>query len=437
MFEIINIFIYGLFLFVLFLFPLCFSFVNRYVNIKNLNFFDIICLNVLLQFSLYLVFSFFVADISNIIRLIFFFSLILIFFNYKNFQFEKKYNLILSIILFNVIFFSINTHLSSNPRLSWDGVAHWFWKTQNFYYGFGLDNFKNLPNSMYPHLGTYLWSNFWKISLMDYEYFGRFFYSFIFLLIIFSTALSIRSKYIFTIILFLVFLTYEPYVLGGYQEYLLFFLIAVIGKLFFLFDRKLIDKKIFILFFFLSMNLLLWSKQEGIFYLILLLLTFTISINFKIKEKIIIFLSLLFIIILHIYIEYYFKGSKSFHEPIVNNFEKLKDIKLFIFSAMYITEGLMIGFIKRPIILICIFSYIFLKFYRKKNFSTYDFFLVFFIINILFIFSIYIHTHHGLESILPHTLGRLLIHTSGFYLISIIYLFNFFNKKNAIKKEAL
>ena len=33
---------------------------------------------------------------------------------------------------------------------------------------------------------------------------------------------------------------------------------------------------------------------------------------------------------LHIYIEYYFKGSKSFHEPIVNNFEKLKDIKLFI-----------------------------------------------------------------------------------------------------------
>jgi hypothetical protein len=236
------------------LFPLCFSFVNRYVNIKNLNFFDIICLNVLLQFSLYLVFSFFVADISNIIRLIFFFSLILIFFNYKNFQFEKKYNLILSIILFNVIFFSINTHLSSNPRLSWDGVAHWFWKTQNFYYGFGLDNFKNLPNSMYPHLGTYLWSNFWKISLMDYEYFGRFFYSFIFLLIIFSTALSIRSKYIFTIILFLVFLTYEPYVLGGYQEYLLFFLIAVIGKLFFLFDRKLIDKKIFILFFFLHNN---------------------------------------------------------------------------------------------------------------------------------------------------------------------------------------
>ena len=217
MFEIINIFIYGLFLFILFLFPLSFRFANRYTNIKNLNFFDVICLNVLLQFSLYLAFSFFVADISNIIRLIFFLSVILTFFSYKNFQFKKKYHLILSIILFIIILFSINTHLASNPRLSWDGVAHWFWKTQNFYYGFGLDNFKNLPNSMYPHLGTFLWSNFWKISLINYEYFGRFFYSFIFLLIIFSTALSIRSKYIFMIILFLAYLTYEPYVLGGYQ----------------------------------------------------------------------------------------------------------------------------------------------------------------------------------------------------------------------------
>lgn len=434
MLEIINIFIYGLFLFILFLFPLSFRFANRYVNIKNLNFFDVICLNVLLQFSLYLAFSFFVADISNIIRLIFFLSVILTFFSYKNFQFKKKSHLILLIILFIIILFSINTHLASNPRLSWDGVAHWFWKTQNFYYGFGLDNFKNLPNSMYPHLGTYLWSNFWKISLINYEYFGRFFYSFIFLLIIFSTALSIRSKYIFMIILFLVYLTYEPYVLGGYQEYLLFFFIAVIAKLFFLFNQKLIGRKLFILFFFLSMNLLLWSKQEGIFYLILLLLTFAISINFKIKEKIIIILSLLFIMTLHIYIEYYFKGSKSFHEPILNNFEKLKDIKLFIFSTMYIIEGLMIGFIKRPIILICLFSYIFLKFYRRKDFSNYNFFLVFFIINILFIFSIYIHTHHGLVNILPQTLGRLLIHTSGFYLISIIYLFDFFNKKNAIKK---
>jgi len=94
----------------------------------------------------------------------------------------------------------------------------------------------------------------------------------------------------------------------------------------------------------------------------------------------------------------------------------------------------MIGFIKRPIILICLFSYIFLKFYRRKDFSNYNFFLVFFIINILFIFSIYIHTHHGLVNILPQTLGRLLIHTSGFYLISIIYLFDSFNKKYAIKK---
>jgi len=434
MLEIANIFIYGIFIFILFLFPFNFSFTDQYIKKVNLNFFDIICLNVLFQFSIYLILSFFIPDISNVIRAIFLISFFFIFIDYKKFELKKNYFLFLLIIFFLILFFSINIHIASNPRLSWDGVAHWFWKTRSFYYGFGLENFKNLPNSMYPHLGTYLWSNFWKISFVDYEYFGRFYYTFIFLLAIFSILCSVRSKYIFIIILFSTFLAYEPYVLGGYQEYLVFFFISFVARLFFLFSKNFISKNLFFTFFLLSLTLLLWSKQEGIFYSALLLTVFILSLKSENKEKIFISSSLLLILITHITIEYYFKGSKGFHEPIVNNFDKLKNINLFISSVLYISQGILIGFCKRPIIIICIFAYFFTKYFKKEKISISDFNLVFFIINILFIFSIYLHTHFGIESILPQTLGRLLIHTSGFYLVSLVYLLDFFYKKNVIKK---
>jgi len=178
----------------------------------------------------------------------------------------------------------------------------------------------------------------------------------------------------------------------------------------------------------------LWSKQEGIFYSILLLVVFILSLKSENKEKIFLSTALILIIIAHISIEYYFKGSRSFHEPIVNNFDKLKNIHLFISSVLYISKGILIGFFKRPVIIICIFTYFLTKYFKKEKISISDFDLVFFVINILFIFSIYLHTQFSIEGILPHTLGRLLIHTSGFYLVSLIYLFDFFNKKNVIKK---
>ena len=104
-------------------------------------------------------------------------------------------------------------------------------------------------------------------------------------------------------------------------------------------------------------------------------------------------------------------------------------MKLFIFLAMYILEHLMITVKKKLTNFSYLFSYIFIKFYKKKNFIYRNFFLAFFIINILFIFLIYISSHYELEYILPQTFIRLPIQTSSFYLILAIYEFIFFNKK--------
>jgi len=84
MLEIANIFIYGIFIFILFLFPFNFSLTDQYIKKVNLNFFDIVCLNVLFQFSIYLILSFFIPDISNVIRAIFLISFFFIFIDYKN-----------------------------------------------------------------------------------------------------------------------------------------------------------------------------------------------------------------------------------------------------------------------------------------------------------------------------------------------------------------
>lgn len=99
---------------------------------------------------------------------------------------------------------------------------------------------------------------------------------------------------------------------------------------------------------------------------------------------------------------------------------------------MYIIEDVMVIFKKKLLIFLYLLCYIFIKFYRKKNFINYNFFLEFFVVHILFIFLIYISSLCELECILSQTFIRLTIYLSSFYLILAIYEFIFFNKKYAI-----
>ena len=119
---------------------------------------------------------------------------------------------------------------------------------------------------------------FWKNSIIEYEYLGRLIYIFIYLLAIFSICCSVfnyrnlNNFLSFPIILFFIILTYDEYLFGGYQEYLLFSFITFISKLI----LNIIDnnsssiKQLFILV--LTGNLLIYFKDEGIFYLLIIFL---------------------------------------------------------------------------------------------------------------------------------------------------------------------
>jgi hypothetical protein len=427
--EIFFIFFHFFFLLILFFFPFHFL-KNNLIFLKNLNFYDLICINILTQFTLYLFLSFFFSNISHLLVGIFFLSFILLFFSgVKNF-FKIRNNIffLVSIFLFFIIVICNFVTIAYNVRLEWDAIAHWFWKVQNFYQGGKLENFKNLPYSFYPHLGTYLWSNFLRISYLDYEYFGRLYYAFLYIVSIFSITYSINKNYFILVTCVVSFLIFDLFVLGGYQEFLVFFFITFISKLFFLLTEKKISNNFFIIFFLLILNLLIWTKQEGVIYALIFYFIFITLLKFKFKKILFFSLSLFTLIFIYFYLNNLLKASGFFHEPIVNDFKKLKDFYLFFESFFYISFNLIISLIQRPVILLSILLYFILKYKQKENFFELNFINLFFISNILMVYGIFFHTGYPLEGVVPHVLDRLLLQTSGFYLIVLVYYFNFISK---------
>ena len=116
-------------------------------------------------------------------------------------------------------------------------------------------------------MGGVIWALFWKISFLDYEYFGRIAYIFIYvvsiLLIVEKVSENLATKLIFALVFFL--LTYDIDLLRGYQSYLLFSIIVIIVNLL---DKINLKKVNYyqLTFFIFSAYLLTWIKNEGLIY---------------------------------------------------------------------------------------------------------------------------------------------------------------------------
>ena len=159
-------------------------------------------------------FSFIYSNVSTLIAIFFVFSLISLFiFFYRNKNIKINKRLLLSIFLFTIIVLCNFFSIANNFKLQWDAIAHWFWKTQNFYQNGNLTELSHLPYPFYPHLGNYLWANFWKLSLLNHEYLGRLYYSYIYIVGIFAVLQPIKSKYFFILISLLCYLIFDSYAL--------------------------------------------------------------------------------------------------------------------------------------------------------------------------------------------------------------------------------
>jgi len=270
----------------LFFFSTPINIFNKNIIFKNryLNLYDCFSLNIFIHLNFFLIYSFLNLSAENYFYLILILNTIFNFFYLKKFNnYKFSLNEIYVFIIFIVILLSIFFDISANLRLEWDALSHWIYKARNFYDGGDIQNLKNLEFAEYPHLGTYIWGFFWKNSLVELEYFGRLFYVFFYVVTLFAIHKYIFKKNLFLIFLSLIFIiliTYDPFILSGYQEYLIFSTLVIISRFVLVFRTNI--KNLLILL--LISHLLMWFKDEGLFYFIIFSFVISMFIWFQAPE---------------------------------------------------------------------------------------------------------------------------------------------------------
>ena len=191
-------------------------------------------------------------------------------------------------------------------------------------------------------------------------------------------------------------------------------------------NKKNINLNIFIIL--LSCNLLIWTKQEGMFYAFFIILTLFFVKSFKLKEKfyLLVFLFLILLIKIIVFKIYNLHISLSHVAPdlsfqsLLSKFEFYRVIMIFkyfifaLFQNYYLLFGLILLLIN--------------KILRNQNLYI-DFYIL---INLSFIFLVYLFVDHPIadqEFILKTGIERLIFNISP---IIILVFIEIINKKKSI-----
>ena len=436
MIEIISILIH---FFIIMIF--CYAPTSICLLLKNNNYPDILNrleIGIVLNLFILLVLSFILRSGSNII----YYILIIIFFNnflfllmdmfkkYKNKNLRINYIFVFLILLFFI--FAID--LANNLRIGWDAQNYWLAKKLVFTNGGDFFDLKNTPRDDYPYLGSFIWHVYSKFSFLGYEYFGRLFYLFLFLLSIFSIASIIKAKAFEKIILIfiLVFLIYKVELFNGYQEILNFSLLILLTKIFYeILTEKLPIKKFNnkFIYLFILINSIIWIKSEStVLIMIFLLSIFLIKeINFKIK----ILMTLVFIFLL-LNKFYIFSFIDLSHEIQKGNYEYFKMSNFFDFinfpRAILTLKYIFFYSLDNVIFPITMFCLLIMIKYEKKNIFILPFSLMF-ILGFGFFMAAFLFTSFPLEWVLWVSMNRIIFETSGLYVILVPLFYDFLKRK--------
>ena len=429
MIEIFGIFLQFLIFLILFTFPFSPNVLNKYL-VKNFNFSFIESHSINIIFFCYCCL---LISLTNIKLEIFFYiylSLCLFFLvlRLKEFFFYlNKLNNITSYLFF-LIGISLFILIAHDLRLEWDG-HFWLEKTLVF---FNNEPIKEISNTKthpeYPHLGPYLWAFFWKNSLLETEFFGRFFYIYFYLVSVFLIIGLLNNKniYITTIlIVFFVILTFDKYLFGGYQEYLIFASLTIFSRFFILanFEKKINLKIITLLI--LILFLPSWFKKEGLIYYLIFSTTLIYCLNYSLKFKILLSSFLIILFLCHYLVYNFIVTNYDFHDPL--NIDKIINyiinLNILMERTFKIFLHIGIALLKYPIWIIIIISFYLNLLFFKKNKAISVYFLYCLILNFLFLFSIFF-IFEQFDFMLRVSLDRLIFQTSGFYSVLFILLLN-------------
>ncbi len=426
MIEVVSIFAQFLIFLLIFSFPFTPKILNDTFKFKNLNFSLIDAHSINIIFFLYfcLFFSFLNINLTILFKIYFLLSLIFIVFNIKKLDLNFKKFDILSFFVFSLLIISIFFSIAQNLKLEWDG-HHWIEKVLVFFKNNEIQELKNvLIHNHYPHLGSYIWAFFWKNSFLELEYFGRYFYVYFYIVSIFLifNSFKLDNKIIkLFAILFLVLLTYEPYLFAGYQEYLIFSSLIFASRYISIINFKASINYRLIFLIFSILYTICWFKDEGVVYFLIFSITLILFLNISNFSKINLFLCIIGLLIFQYLLQKYLIGIYDFSQktPMSDIFNDLTNIKILFTKLSQIFIHCIIAFIKYPLWLIVFISVLFQLFFTKKIETYSKYYLGCLLLNLAFIFSIFF-TFNSFDFMLRVSLDRLLFQTSGFYVTLIL-----------------
>jgi len=431
MIELLAIILQLVIFLVVFSFPFQPKSLNRFLNLKNntLTYLDAHALNIVFFVYLAIIFSFINLDLKVLFKSHIILSIIFFIVNFKELKSNISKPGILNFFIFLLIIISIFFSISLNLKLNWDG-HHWIEKALVFFNGLNIQEISNVKtHPHYPHVGSYIWAYFWKNSLLELEYLGRFFqpYFYIISIFLFLNLLKNQSNnFRLLFIFFIILITFEPYLLAGYQEYLIFSSLIVAARFINLINFKDYTNYKIIFLIFLIFYTLCWFKDEGTVYYIIFSSFLIIFLNESIQKKLLFISSIVLLLVLQYLLQKYLIGIYDFPQKITFTevYNDVVNIKIFITKIYKITLHILISFIKYPLWLLSIFSLIGLMLMKINLNKTSQYYVCCLILNICFIFVIFF-TFRSFDFMLKVSLDRLLFQTSGFY---AVFLFMFLNK---------
>ena len=395
-------------------------------EISYLNLVDKNILNILILGNFILILSFFDIKISDIIKSFYFLTFIALFFFWKDYKILKR-DYFYHLIFFVVLIFFLSIDLAYNLTLYFDAQKFWLPKALLFFNNESLFELSKISKPEYPYFGSLIWAFFWKLSNLNNEYIGRVFYNILLCFSIYNLTDLLKISYLkkLSLLIIILFIIYDYWHIRGSQEILVFSFLLICSKYLFLFvnEKKINNTHLLILF--LSLNLLIWTKNEGIFFGLFILITLFIYSKVNLNFKILIFLLFLLLILNRFYIFdiYGLKNTlaDSADFDLLNLFGSI--IKNFsLYNFYFISKGILISTIKFPYIILSLFFMI--PLFAQVNLKEKNFFIFFYLIlNISFIYFVYFSATPHFKAVVATGLNRIVFESCApFLLFPIIYL---------------
>ena len=424
--EFFNIIIQIFFFLVLSCLP--FSYVlNQKKILNNFKPIDYLSANFLILLNIILVFSFFNFDKEVLFLCLIILSVLsLIFLIIKKVKFNN--NILFYSFLFIIFFVSVD--IANTFSFDWDTKKYYLPRAYAFFQSLFVDDL--IKHTERPYFSTYIWSFFWKNSLIQYEYFGRMIYGYLYVLSIFYffdiKKIELKSKIILCLILIL--FTYKSSLFTGNPDILMFSLFMFLAKeLYKIFSDDISNNNLITLS--LILNLMIWFKSEGMVYSIITFISVLLFLKNNNKFKILLFLSITTFLTIKILFYNYWGLSLNPNQSLFSsNFLNLLSFNLILERSLLVCLWYLTYFFTNPIVIFILFFVVYLFFNHRTRIKSLNFIICFFLIKFLAIyFSSIISTYElTLNFHLKYTVDRVIFQSSGLLLIILLQNYDILKK---------